>query len=46
MGSSLLNILGGSTQLNPQFFLNPKNGVTYNIVAQTPQYQINFSELA
>ncbi len=41
VGSSLLNILGGSTQLNPQFFLNPKNGVTYNIVAQTPQYQIN-----
>ena len=23
------------------FFLNPKNGVTYNIVAQTPQYQIS-----
>ena len=40
VGSSMLNILGGSTQLSPQFFLNPKNGTTYNIVAQTPQYQI------
>ena len=40
VGSSVLNILSGSTQLNPQFYLNPKNGVTYNIVAQTPQYQI------
>ncbi len=40
VGTSVLNILGGSTQLSPQFFLNPKNGVTYNIVAQTPQYQI------
>jgi multidrug efflux pump subunit AcrB len=40
VGSSALNILSGSTQLTPQFFLNPKNGVTYNIVAQTPQYQI------
>ncbi len=41
VGTSVLNILGGSTQLSPQFFLNPKNGVTYNIVAQTPQYQIS-----
>jgi multidrug efflux pump subunit AcrB len=40
LGSSSLNILSGSTQLTPQFYLNPKNGVTYNIVAETPQYQI------
>ncbi len=40
LGSSALNILSGSTQLTPQFYLNPKNGVTYNIVAETPQYQI------
>jgi len=40
VGSSVLNILSGSTQLTPMFFLNPKNGVTYNIVAQTPQYQV------
>ena len=41
VGSSLLNILGGSTQLNPLFYLNWKNGNTYNIVEQTPQYQIS-----
>ena len=40
VGASALNILSGSTQLTPQFFLNYKNGVSYSIVAQTPQYQI------
>jgi len=40
VGSSVLNILSGSTQLTPEFFLDPRNGVTYNIVAQTPQYQV------
>ena len=40
VGSSALNILSGSTQLTPQFFLSPKNGVTYPIVVETPQYQI------
>ncbi len=40
VGSSILNILSGSTQLTPMFFLNLKNGVNYNLVAQTPQYQI------
>jgi multidrug efflux pump subunit AcrB len=40
VGSSLVDILSGSTQLNPQFYLNPKNGTTYNIVAQSPQYTI------
>jgi multidrug efflux pump subunit AcrB len=41
IGASVLNILGGSTQLSPQFFLNPSNGVIYNIVAETPQYKIS-----
>ena len=40
VGSSLVDILSGSTQLNPQFYLNPKNGVVYNIVAQAPQYTV------
>jgi multidrug efflux pump subunit AcrB len=40
VGGSLLNILSGSTQLNPQFFLNYKNGVNYALVAQSPQYNI------
>jgi multidrug efflux pump subunit AcrB len=41
VGSSLLNILSGSTQLTPMFFLNWKNGVNYNLQAQTPQYDIS-----
>ena len=41
IGTSVLNILSGSTQLSPQFFLNTKNGVVYNIVALTPQYKID-----
>ncbi len=41
IGTSVLNTLSGSTQLTPQFFLNTKNGVVYNIVAQTPQYKID-----
>jgi multidrug efflux pump subunit AcrB len=40
VGASALNILSGSSQLTPQYFLNYKNGVNYSIVAQTPQYQI------
>ncbi len=40
VGSSVLNILSGSSQLSPMFFLNGRNGVVYNIVAQTPQYKI------
>ncbi len=40
VGSSIVDILSGSTQLNPQFFLDPRNGVVYNIVAETPQYDI------
>ena len=40
VGSSLVDILSGSTQLNPQFFLNPKNQVIYNIVAEAPQYTV------
>ena len=33
VGSSLQNLLSGSSQLTPMFFLNYKNGVNYNIVA-------------
>jgi CzcA family heavy metal efflux pump len=40
VGSSLLNVLSGSSQLSPQFFLDYKNGVNYSIVAETPQYKI------
>ena len=40
IGGSLVNILSGSSQLNPMFFLNPKNGISYSIVAQAPQYTV------
>jgi len=40
IGGSIVNILSGSSQLSPMFFLNAKNGVNYSIVAQTPQYEI------
>ncbi len=40
VGGSLVNILSGSTQLSPMFYLNPKNGVVYPIQAQAPQYTI------
>ncbi len=33
--------LAGSLQTNPTFWLNPKNGVSYPIVVQTPQYWID-----
>jgi multidrug efflux pump subunit AcrB len=40
VGSSLQNLLSGSSQLSPLFFLNYRNGTTYSIVAQAPQYDI------
>ncbi len=46
VGSSMLNILSGSTQLTPMFFLNWKNGVNYNMQVQTPQYHISSHERA
>jgi len=33
--------LAGSFQTAPSFWLNPKNGVSYPIVAQTPQQDVN-----
>ena len=33
--------LAGSLQTNPTFWLNPKNGVSYPIVVQTPQYWLD-----
>jgi multidrug efflux pump subunit AcrB len=41
IAGGMLVSLSGSFQTTPTFFLNPKNGVTYNIVTQTPQYRIN-----
>ncbi|MGI4757736.1 MAG: efflux RND transporter permease subunit, partial [Janthinobacterium lividum] len=41
VAQSMLNSLSGSFQITPMFFLNWKNGVNYNLVAQTPQYRMN-----
>src|SRR5258707_1226315 len=40
VGGSLQNLLSGSSQLSPMFFLNYRNGVNYSIVAEAPQYNI------
>ena len=37
---SLADNLAGSLQTAPAFWLNPKNGVSYPIVVQTPQYRV------
>jgi multidrug efflux pump subunit AcrB len=37
---NLLTSLSGSFQTQPTFWLNPVNGVSYNLVTQTPQYRI------
>lgn len=39
--NSLVVSLAGSSQVAPAFWLNPKNGVSYPIVAQTPQYKLD-----
>jgi len=39
--NSLVVNLAGSSQVAPTFWLNPKNGVSYPIVMQTPQYAID-----
>jgi multidrug efflux pump subunit AcrB len=39
--NSMLVMLAGSSQVAPTFWLNPKNGVQYPIVMQTPQYRID-----
>ncbi len=37
--NSLVTTLSGSGQVAPTFWLNPRNGVSYPIVVQTPQYR-------
>jgi multidrug efflux pump subunit AcrB len=38
---SLLVALSGSFQTSPSFYLDPRNGVSYSIAIQTPQYRMN-----
>jgi multidrug efflux pump subunit AcrB len=39
--NSMVASLAGSGQVAPAFWLNPKNGVSYAIVASTPQYKMD-----
>jgi multidrug efflux pump subunit AcrB len=41
VATSLQDTLAGSIQSAPTFWLNPKNGVSYPIVVQMPQYGID-----
>ncbi len=41
VGQNVLISLSGSSQTAPAFWLNPANGVVYNIAVQAPQYQID-----
>ncbi len=48
MGLSAANVaqnvlisLSGSTQTSPAFWLNPQNGVVYNLAISTPQYRVD-----
>jgi multidrug efflux pump subunit AcrB len=41
VANSLLISLSGSFQTQPSYWLDPKNGVTYSLVAQTPQYDVS-----
>ncbi len=38
---NVLISLSGSQQTTPSFWLSPKNGVSYNVTTQTPQYRIS-----
>ena len=40
VANSVLLTLSGSGQTNPATFLNWKNGVSYNLVTQAPQYSV------
>jgi CzcA family heavy metal efflux pump len=40
VAQSVLVSLSGSFQTAPNFWLNPRNGVTYQMAVQTPQYRI------
>ncbi len=41
VAQSVLVALSGSFQTSPNFYLDPKNGVSYNIATQTPQYGLD-----
>ncbi|HEY8965811.1 MAG TPA: efflux RND transporter permease subunit, partial [Candidatus Methylacidiphilales bacterium] len=44
IGKALLIALSGSGQTTPTYWLNPKNGVNYNLVSQMPDYKVDSLE--
>jgi multidrug efflux pump subunit AcrB len=40
IANSMLVTLSGSMQVSPMFYLNTKNGVSYALVTQAPQYDV------
>ncbi len=40
VAQNVLVSLSGSFQTTPNFWLNPKNGVTYSVAVQAPQYHV------
>ncbi len=44
--NSVANALAGTSQTAPVYFVNPENGVSYPVVAQSPEYRIrNLNDL-
>jgi multidrug efflux pump subunit AcrB len=41
ISQNLLIALSGSSQTSPNFWLNPKNGVSYPLMTMTPQYAVD-----
>ncbi len=41
VANSMVVNLAGSSQVAPTYYLDPDNGVSYSIVMQTPQYQLD-----
>jgi multidrug efflux pump subunit AcrB len=41
VAQSLLVALSGSFQTSPNFYLDPQNGVSYNVAVQAPQYNLD-----
>ncbi|MEO8725270.1 MAG: efflux RND transporter permease subunit [Acidobacteriaceae bacterium] len=44
VAQSVLISLSGSFQTTPTFWLNPKNGVTYNVAVESPDYRMDSLE--
>ena len=41
VAQNLLIALSGSSQTSPNFWLNPQNGVSYPVMTEIPQYDVN-----